>query len=77
MIICDSFSIVWQTPTARLLPCLLDGRRTGPVFLTDRRARVALPPADVDPGSGRARLSYRRAAELFEQGPAGAAERAH
>ncbi|MCT9933039.1 hypothetical protein N5079_22785 [Planotetraspora sp. A-T 1434] len=62
--------IVWQTPTARLLPRLLDGRRTGPVFLTDRRARVALPPADVDPGSCRARLSYRRAAELFEQATA-------
>ncbi|MGW3353731.1 tyrosine-type recombinase/integrase [Nonomuraea rubra] len=58
--------IVWQTATARLLPRLLDGRRTGPVFLTSRRAHVALPPADVDPGSGRARLSYRRAAELFE-----------
>ncbi|WP_205315116.1 tyrosine-type recombinase/integrase [Nonomuraea lactucae] len=58
--------IVWQTATARLLPRLLDGRRTGPVFLTDRRARVPLPPADVDPDSGRARLSYRRAAELFE-----------
>ncbi|MEV0391352.1 tyrosine-type recombinase/integrase, partial [Nonomuraea sp. NPDC050643] len=46
--------IVWQTPTARLLPRLLDGRRSGPVFLTDRRARVPLPPADVDPASGRA-----------------------
>ncbi|MET7459733.1 tyrosine-type recombinase/integrase [Nonomuraea sp. NPDC005501] len=40
--------IVWQTPTARLLPRLLDGRRAGPVFLTGRRARVALPPSDVD-----------------------------
>ncbi|MBN6056886.1 site-specific integrase, partial [Nonomuraea sp. RK-328] len=58
--------IVWQTPTARLLPRLLDGRRAGPVFLTGRRARVALPPSDVDAASGRARLSYRRAAELFE-----------
>jgi integrase/recombinase XerC/integrase/recombinase XerD len=59
--------IVWRTGTARLLPRLLDGRRTGPLFLTDRRARVALPPGDLDPASGRARLSYRRAAELFEQ----------
>ncbi|MGP3932137.1 tyrosine-type recombinase/integrase [Nonomuraea sp. KM88] len=58
--------IVWRTGTARLLPRLLDGRRTGPVFLTGRRARVQLPPGDLDPGSGRARLSYRRAAELFE-----------
>lgn len=58
--------IVWQTGSARLLPRLLSGRGSGPVFLTARRARVALPPIDLDPGSGRARLSYRRAAELFE-----------
>jgi integrase len=59
--------IVWQTATARLLPRLLKGRRAGPVFLTDRRARVELPRGDLDSASGRARLSYRRAAELFEQ----------
>lgn len=41
------------------------------MFLTGRRARVALPPGDVDPASGRARLSYRRAAEQFEQATAG------
>jgi hypothetical protein len=40
------------------------------VFLTDRRARVQLPPGDLDPATGRARLSYRRAAELFEQATA-------
>ncbi len=37
----------------------------GPVFLTDRRARVELPTADLDPRSRRARLSYRRAVECF------------
>lgn len=57
--------IVWRTPTARLLPRLLEGRRSGPVFLTARRARVELPTPDIDPGAGRARLSYRRAAECF------------
>ncbi|MFD8562787.1 hypothetical protein ACWDOR_36790 [Streptosporangium canum] len=41
------------------------------MFLTDRRARVELPPSDLDPVSGRARLSYRRAAELFENATAG------
>ncbi|MGH9120588.1 MAG: tyrosine-type recombinase/integrase, partial [Acidimicrobiales bacterium] len=56
---------VWQTGTARLLPRLLNGRGQGPVFLTDRRARVPLPEIDLDPESGRARLSYRRAAECF------------
>jgi integrase len=63
--------IVWQTGTARLLPRLLEGRRTGPVFLTNRRARVPLAAADLDPTSGRARLSYRRAAELFEAATGG------
>ncbi len=64
--------IVWQTATARLLPRLLKGRTAGPVFLTDRRARVELPPSDLDPASGRARLSYRRAAELFASATGGA-----
>jgi integrase/recombinase XerC/integrase/recombinase XerD len=64
--------IVWRTGTARLLPRLLKGRTAGPVFLTDRRARLALPPADLDPTSGRARLSYRRAAELFTAATGGA-----
>ena len=63
--------IVWQTGTARLLPRLLCGRTRGPVFLTDRKARVSLAPADLDPGTGRARLSYRRAAELFAEATAG------
>lgn len=62
--------IVWRTGTARLLPRLLEGRCSGPVFVTDRRARLALPPSDLDPVSGRARLSYRRAAECFEHATA-------
>jgi integrase len=62
--------VIWQTGTARLLPRLLKGRKVGPVFLTDRRSRVPLPPADVDTASGKARLSYRRAAEIFEQATA-------
>ena len=57
--------IVWRTATARLLPRLLEGRRTGPVFLTNRTARLPLPPADLDLATGRARLSYRRAADFF------------
>ncbi|WP_208798249.1 hypothetical protein [Microbispora triticiradicis] len=54
-------------PTAaRSSPASGAGRRTEPVLLIDRRARVVLPPADLDPASGRARLSYRRTAECFE-----------
>jgi integrase len=63
--------IVWQTGTARLLPRLLDGRRSGPVFVTERRARLPLAAGDLEPARGAARLSYRRAAELFERYTAG------
>lgn len=59
--------ITWRTPTARLLPRLIGDRRHGPVFLTERRARVELPAADLDPDTGRARLSYRQAWGLFKQ----------
>jgi integrase/recombinase XerC/integrase/recombinase XerD len=57
--------ILWKTGTARLLPGLIKGRRSGPLLLTDRRARVELSPADIDPATGRARLSYRQAENLF------------
>ncbi|MFE6866060.1 hypothetical protein ACFVFS_05850 [Kitasatospora sp. NPDC057692] len=57
--------LTWQTATARLLPLLLAGRTTGPLFLTTRRAPAATPAADRCPHTHRARLSYRRAAELL------------
>jgi integrase/recombinase XerC/integrase/recombinase XerD len=41
-------------------------RKSGPVFLTDRKARPSVAKVDVDPSTQRGRLSYRRAAELFE-----------
>ena len=63
--------IVWQTGTARLLPRLLKSRKSGPVFVTERKARVQLPTADLDP-SGRARLSYQQAAALFSEASGGA-----
>lgn len=63
--------ITWQTRTARLLARQLTGRTQGPVFLTDRAARVQLATTDLDPDTGRARLSYRRAAELFTQASGG------
>jgi integrase len=63
--------IVWQTGTARMLPKLLGKRQAGPVFVTDRRARVELPPGDLDE-RGRARLSYRQAEALFKAASGGA-----
>ncbi|MFE4777236.1 site-specific integrase [Streptomyces sp. NPDC056713] len=43
-------------------------RRTrGPLFLTDRKASAGTPTLDVCPETGRARLSYRRAEEIFEE----------
>lgn len=63
--------ITWQTRTARLLARQLTGRARGPVFLTDRAARVQLAAADLDPDTGRARLSYRRAAEVFKDASSG------
>ncbi len=57
--------VFWQTGAAQLLPRLLSGRAGGPVFLADRQPTRAVATIDVDPGTGRARLSYRRAAHLF------------
>jgi integrase/recombinase XerD len=56
----------WQTGAALLLPRLLASRRRGPVFLASRKPARAVAAADLCPVTGRARLSYRRAAELFE-----------
>lgn len=52
--------------TSRVLALLLAGRSAGPAFLTARQAPAGTPVSDVDPASGRGRLSYRRAAEVFE-----------
>ncbi len=57
--------IHWNAGTSQLLSWLLAGRRFGPVFLTGRRAPAGAVPADICPVTGRARMSYRRAAEIF------------
>lgn len=66
--------IHWASGTARLLPYVIDGRRSGPLFLSTRplAAGRAAASADLDPDTGRARLSYRRAAELFTAASGGA-----
>jgi integrase/recombinase XerD len=55
----------WRAETWEYLGWLLAGRPYGPVFLTDRRAPSGVAGGDVCPVTGRARMSYRRAAELF------------
>jgi hypothetical protein len=61
----DEGFIRWRDSTGELLGLLLAGRTYGPVFLTDRRAPARAAAADVCPLTGRARMSYRRAAEIF------------
>lgn len=56
--------IAWGEGTGQLLRWLLAGRTWGPVFVTSRRA-AARPAADICRPTGQARLSYRRAAEIF------------
>ncbi|MEV5082568.1 site-specific integrase [Streptomyces sp. NPDC056159] len=59
--------IHWQSGTAQLLPRLIAGRTHGPHFLADRKAPARTPTLDTCPVTGRARLSYRRAEEIFEE----------
>jgi len=59
--------IYWQTGTARPQPRLIAGRKSGPLFLTDRKAKPSVAKTDTDNSTGRARLSYRRAATLLEE----------
>lgn len=66
--------IHWQTGTARLLPYLVAGRSLGPLFLAEGAPTPSRAPAarDLDEATGRARLSYRRAAEVFKATSGGA-----
>ncbi|MET7778713.1 site-specific integrase [Streptomyces mirabilis] len=59
--------IHWQSGTTQLLPRLIGRRTRGPLFLTDRKAPAGTPTLDVCPETGRARLSYRRTEETFEE----------
>ena len=65
--------IFWDSEAARLLTKHVAGRRRGPVFLSDKAPSPARQPAasDIDPLTGRARLSYRRAAEIFKDASGG------
>ncbi|MFE4654875.1 hypothetical protein [Streptomyces sp. NPDC056707] len=61
--------IHWQSGTAQLLPRLIAGRTRGPLFLTDRKPSAGTATQDVCEETSRARLSYRRAEEIFEESP--------
>lgn len=69
----DTDWLHYQTGAARLLPKLVVGRARGPLFLAERAPAPARAPAAADlcPSTGRARLSYRRAAELFSAASSG------
>ena len=63
-----SAGITWGEPAGQLLRWLLTGRTWGPVFVTGRRAAARTSrgsAGDVCGPIGQARLSYRRAAEIF------------
>lgn len=56
-------TLLYDVRTARMLGQLLGRRRTGPVFLSTRRAPNdgTVPDHDVDPTSRRRRMTYRTA----------------
>jgi len=64
----DTEHVYWASGTAHLLPRLIRGRTSGPVFLSARRPGPGRhPPArDICPHTGRARLGYDRARILLD-----------
>lgn len=55
--------LLYDTRTAQLLGQLLGKRTRGPVFVSDRTPDDGtVPAADLDPDSGRRRMTYRTAA---------------
>jgi integrase len=68
-----SDTIIWQRQGAMLLSRYLKGRKYGPLFVTERKARkgLGLDAADLDE-RGRARLSYFQAEDVFKRWSGGA-----
>jgi len=62
--------VTWRSGAARLLPDLVAGRTSGPLFLTERRASASTV-GDRCPHTGRGRLSYERAEYLFKRATGG------
>ncbi|WP_328795962.1 tyrosine-type recombinase/integrase [Halosaccharopolyspora lacisalsi] len=71
----DRDRVAWDSTTARLLSRLIGQRSHGPVFLTHRSAKGAgrgeVDAADLDPETGRGRLSYNAALKLFKEATGG------
>ncbi|MEU6262558.1 tyrosine-type recombinase/integrase [Saccharopolyspora shandongensis] len=65
----DIMWITWGTDTAYLLPRLIAGRESGPLFLSEYRPgphrRATTDSKDICPETGRARLGYDRARVLL------------
>jgi hypothetical protein len=57
--------LTWSPETSQVLRWLLAGRTYGPAFVTDRKAPARTPATDRCPVTGRGRMSYRRAEEMF------------
>ena len=66
----DVETILWSTASNRRLHRLVRGRSRGPVFVTEAAGRIKAAE-DTCEQTGRVRLSYRRAAELFKAASGG------
>jgi integrase/recombinase XerC len=64
--------LMYDTRTAALLGQLLKQRSSGPVFVSDRHPHDGtVPTEDLDPGSGRRRMSYHTAARHLRNATGG------
>jgi integrase len=65
----DTMWITWATDTAHLLPRLIAGRESGPLFLSEHRPgphrKATTDPRDICPETQRVRLGYDRARVLL------------
>lgn len=65
----DTMWITWGTDTAHLLPRLIAGRESGPLFLSEHRPgphrKATTDPRDICPETQRVRLGYDRARVLL------------
>lgn len=63
--------LAWGPRTTALVTETVGDRKLGPVFVSSRRAGESTVERDICVASGRVRLSYRRAAEVFARASGG------